>query len=166
MAVGVLFSPPNTRITLRSRQQTGADCYRTSADDRNTTSGSTEMNIWPRRSPGIPSRGFRIVDLRVQTAVFAVSVKPEVVVSGLELVLRDRKWLPPAEILWYSDCNHAPCEGIFCFDSVSITFVHIASAHAYRDQAFLTTVTSNISPCAMGLLSCLSCVSVTLVYCG
>jgi len=30
----------NARITLRSRQQTGAECYMTSADDQNTPSGS------------------------------------------------------------------------------------------------------------------------------
>ena len=38
----------------------------------------------------LSSRGFRIVDLRVQTAVFAVSVKPEVVVCRPEVVLRPR----------------------------------------------------------------------------
>jgi len=59
-----------------------------------------EVNIRRHRSPGVPlpSRGFRIVDLRVQTAVFAVSVKPEVVVSRPEVVLRDRKWLLPAQL--------------------------------------------------------------------
>ena len=36
----------------------------------------------------LPSRGFRIVELRVQTAVFAVLVKPEVVVFHPEVVLR------------------------------------------------------------------------------
>ena len=48
-----------------------------------------EVNIRCRMSPGVqclPSRGFRNVDLRVQTAVFVVSVKPEVVVSGPEVV--------------------------------------------------------------------------------
>jgi len=34
------------------------------------------------------------------------------------------------------------------------------------DVGFLATVTSNGSPCATGPLSCLSCLSVTLVYCG
>jgi len=31
----------NARITLHSRQQTGTECYGTSADNQNTTSGST-----------------------------------------------------------------------------------------------------------------------------
>jgi len=61
----------NAHIALHSRQQTGAECYGTSNNDQNTTSWSI-------------FRGFRIVDLRVQTAVFVVSVKPEV-------VFRDRK---------------------------------------------------------------------------
>jgi len=30
---------------------------------------------------------------------------------------------------------------------MSITFVHVAGVHAYRDQAFSATVTSNSSPC-------------------
>jgi len=38
----------------------------------------------------LPSNGSRIVDLRVQTAVFAVSVKPEVVVCRPEVVLLPR----------------------------------------------------------------------------
>jgi len=46
----------------------------------------------------LASRGFRIVDLRVQTSVFAVSGKPEVVVSRPEVILRDRKWLLPTQI--------------------------------------------------------------------
>jgi len=66
-----LFSPPNARITLRSRQQTGAECYRTSADDRNTT-GSTGSEYSTSQVTGstfLSSRGFCIVDLRVPTAV-------------------------------------------------------------------------------------------------
>ena len=44
----------------------------------------------------LPCRCFRIVDLRIQMAVFVV--KPELVVSRPEVVLQDRKWLPPAQI--------------------------------------------------------------------
>ena len=51
----------------------------------------------------------------------------------------------------YSDSYHAECEGVFCFDSVSI-----AGAHDHRDEAISATV-------AIGPLSCLY---VTLVYCG
>jgi len=91
-----------------------------------------------------------VVDRQVQAAVFEVSVKPEVVVCRPEVVFRDRQWLSPAR---YSDCDHAECEGILCFDSVSITFVHIAGARAYGDQAF-------------ELFVCPVCLSVTLVYCG
>jgi len=58
-------------------------------------SGQREVNIRCRGSPGvlfrrIDNREFQIVDLRVQTTVFAVSVKPEVVVSRPEVVLRPR----------------------------------------------------------------------------
>ena len=61
----------NARIrpTLRSRQQTGAECYRTSADDRNTTSGSTGSEYSTSQVTGsnfLPFRGFRVVDLRRQ----------------------------------------------------------------------------------------------------
>jgi len=63
----------NTPITLRSRQQTVA------ADDLNTTScltGSEYSTSQVTGSTFLSSRrGFRIVDLRVQTAVFVVSVK-------------------------------------------------------------------------------------------
>jgi len=100
--LSVAFFARIARITLRSCQQTGAERYKTSADDRNnTTSGSTGSEYSTLRVTGstfLPSRGFRIVDLQVQTAVFAVSVKPEVVVCRPGLVLRDRKWLFPAEI--------------------------------------------------------------------
>jgi len=100
-SLSVAYFPRSTRITLHSRQQTGAECYGTLADDRNTTSGSMESEYSTSQVTGssfLTDRGFRIVDLRVQTAVFAVSVKPEVVVSRPEVILRDRKWLPPAQI--------------------------------------------------------------------
>jgi len=100
------FRARNALITLRSRQQNGAECYGTSADDPNTTSGSTGNEYSMSQVTGstflpctfLPSRGFRIVDLRVQMAEFVVSIKPEVVVCRLEVVLRDRKWLPPTHI--------------------------------------------------------------------
>ena len=44
------------------------------------------------------------------------------------------------------------------FDSVSITFVHIEGAHAYRDQVFFRQVA--VRPMLWGPLSCLSCMSV------
>jgi len=78
---------------LRSRQQTGAEYYGTSADDRNTTSspmGSEYSTSQVTDRTFLPLTGIRIVDQWVQTAVFAVSVKPDVVVSGPEVVLRPR----------------------------------------------------------------------------
>ena len=54
---------------MRNRQQTGAECYGTSAHDRNTTSGSTGSKRSTSQVTGstfLPSTGFRIVDLRVQ----------------------------------------------------------------------------------------------------
>jgi len=92
----------NVRVTLRSRHLTGAECYGTSADDRNTTSGSTGSEYSTSQVTGstfLPSRGFRVVGLQVQTAVFAVFVKPEVVVFRPEVVLRDQKWHPPTQRL-------------------------------------------------------------------
>jgi len=52
-------------ITLRSRQQTGAECYGTSGDDRNTTSGSMGSDYLTSQVTGstLPlSGGFRIVN--------------------------------------------------------------------------------------------------------
>ena len=49
------------------------------------------------------------------------------------VVLQDRKWLPRPG---YSDSDHAECEGVFCFNSVSITFVQITGAHAYTGPGF------------------------------
>jgi len=89
--------------------------------------------------------------------IFAACVKPEVVVSRPEVDLREWKWLPRPS---YFDSDHAVCEGVFCFDSVSITFVEIADAHANGDQPFWATITSNSSPYAAGPLSCLPCLSV------
>jgi len=41
----------------------------------------------------------------------------------------------------------------FCFDSVSITFVHIAGAHAFRDQFFFGyELLSCLSMCNVGVL--------------
>jgi len=89
VAFGGLFSPVSARITLRSRQKTGAECYGTSANDRNTTSGSTGseyLTSYLTGSTFLSSICFQIVDMRVQTAVFAVSDnKPKVVVSRPEV---------------------------------------------------------------------------------
>jgi len=136
MAVGVLFSTVvcvlRCVVASRLAQNTMG---------RQPTTGillpvQREANIRRRRSPEyffLPFRRFRIVDLRVRTAVFAVSVKPEVVVSRPEVDLRDRSgFLQPR----YSYSDDAKCEGVVSFDSVSITFVHIAGAHVYRDQVF------------------------------
>jgi len=83
--LSVAFFAHNVRISLRSRQQTSA--YGTTADDQNTkfTFGSTGSVYWTSQVSGstlLPShsRGFRNNTLRGQTAVFAVSIKPEVVV--------------------------------------------------------------------------------------
>jgi len=98
MAVGGIFSPVKRvlRCVVASR-------LAQSATGRQPTTGillpvQQEVNIGRRGSPRVLSRGFWIVDLRVQTSVFAVSMKPEVVVCRSEVVLRDRKWLPPAQI--------------------------------------------------------------------
>jgi len=63
----------------------------------------------------------------------------------------------------YSNSDHAEYEGVFCFDAVSITFVHMAGAHA---QAFWATVTSSSSPYAIytGPLSCLSVCNVGVLW--
>ena len=58
----------NVRVTLRSRHLTGAECYGTSADDRNTTSGSTGSEYSTSQVTGstfLPLRGFGFVDLPV-----------------------------------------------------------------------------------------------------
>jgi len=85
MAVGGLLRLSVARIMLRIRQQTGAECYGMSADAQNTTSGLMLTEYSTAQVTGstfLSSRGFWIVDLRVQTAVFAVSIKPEVVLSS------------------------------------------------------------------------------------
>jgi len=114
----------NAHTPLRSHQLTGRECYGTSADDRNTTSCSMRREYLTLKVAGstfLPSRGFWIVDLRVQTAVFAVSIKLELAVSRSEVVLRDRSgFLRPR----YGDSDDAGCEGAFSLDSISITFVH------------------------------------------
>ena len=88
------------RITWRGRPQSDAECYGTLADDQNTISdftGSEYSTSHVAGSTFLVSTGLRIVDLEVQATVFAVYVKPEVVVSRPEGVSGDRKWLPPAE---------------------------------------------------------------------
>ena len=52
-----------------------AECYRTSADDRSATSGSTESEystLQITRSTFLPYKGFRIVDMRVHTGSICV----------------------------------------------------------------------------------------------
>jgi len=68
-----------------------------SATGRQPTTGillsvQREVNIPRHRSPGVLfcRTEVRIVDLRVQTVVFAVLVKPDVVVCRPEVVLRPR----------------------------------------------------------------------------
>jgi len=80
--------------------------------------GKWIFDVAGHRGTFLPYRGFRIVDLRVQTAVFAVSVKPEVVVSRPKVVCETGRGF-----LWprFSDSHQAKCKGVFCFDSVSIT---------------------------------------------
>jgi len=62
---------------------------RSSVDDRNATSGSTGSEYSTSRVTGstfLKSTDRRIVDLEVQMTVFAVYVKPEVVISRPEVV--------------------------------------------------------------------------------
>ena len=71
------ISARNARIRLRSRQQTGTECYGTSAYDRNTTFGSTG-NEQAYSTSQVTGSTFlrtevRIVNLQVQTVVFAFS---------------------------------------------------------------------------------------------
>jgi len=57
---------------LRSRQQTGTECYGTPVDDRNTTSGSTGSEYSTSRVTGstfLPSRGFHIVHLSSDVSI-------------------------------------------------------------------------------------------------
>jgi len=80
----------NARITLSIVASRLVQNATGRTDDWNTTSGSTGSEYSTSQVTGstfLPYRGFRIVDLRVQTAVFVVSVKPEVFVSRPEVVL-------------------------------------------------------------------------------
>ena len=87
-AVGNLFAP-----VMRVLHCVVTSGLATSADDRNTTSCSTGSEYWTShiiKRTFLPSRGFRIVDVRVQTAVLAVSVKPEV--FRTEVALRPSRY--------------------------------------------------------------------------
>ena len=147
----------NARITLRSRKQTCAECYGSSADDRNTIYGSTGSEYSTSQVTGsniLPSRGFQIVDLRVETAAFAVLVKPEVAVFRPEVVLRDRKWFRPAQIQRFRSRR--------VWSSFLFRFcIHYFCAYDGRDRA---TVTRTVRPMLRD--RCPVCLSVTLVYCG
>ena len=68
IAVGGLFLPVMRvlRCVVTTHQQTVAECYGASADDRNTTSGSTGSEYSTSQITGstlLSSRGFRIVEL-------------------------------------------------------------------------------------------------------
>jgi len=75
-------------------------------------------------------------------AIFLLPVWPEMAVGGLfSPVMRllwstESSFARPEVTLWGPDTatDDTECEGVFCFDSVSITFVHVG-AHAYTDQA-------------------------------
>ena len=77
----VLNTNPAISPQTRHRRLLSAKTPGTSANDRNTTSGSTGSQYSTSQVTGstfLPSRDFRIIDLRIHTAVFAISVKPEV----------------------------------------------------------------------------------------
>jgi len=81
MAVGGLFSP-----VMRVLRCVGASRLAQNATGRQPTTailyfrtGSEYSALQVTGSTFLPSRSFPIVDLRVQMAVFALSVKPEVV---------------------------------------------------------------------------------------
>jgi len=150
----------NARITyVRSRQQTG-----TSADNQNTTSGSTGSEYSTSQVTGstfLMSSGFRVVVLQVQRQYLWFP--------------SNRKWLP---LDWksfcetgsgflrprYSNSDHAECEEVFSFDSVSITFVHIASTHALETRLFGRPLQVTVRPMLRDC--CPVCLSVTTVYYG
>jgi len=84
----------------------------------------------------LPTRGFRIVDVLVHTAVFAVSVKPEVVVStGCSFTRPEVASSGPDTATPMMPI--AECEGVFCFDSISMTFVHIWRVHTCIETGLL-----------------------------
>ena len=76
MAVCGLFSP-----VMRVLRCIIASRLAQSAMGRQPTTGSEYAMSQVTGSSFLSSRDFGIVELRVQTALFAVSVKPEVVVS-------------------------------------------------------------------------------------
>jgi len=94
----------------------------------------------------MPSRGFRVVYLRVQTVSVKLEWLPQLACRP-EVVLPDRKWLPPAQIQRPMTPNVkefsllTPYSLLFvprCFFlTPCFCPIHIAGAHAYRDQAFL-----------------------------
>jgi len=105
MTVGGLFSP--VLRVLRCVVASRLDWRRVLRDNSRRPEweyyfGLTESEYSSSQVTGstiLPSRGFRIINLRVQSdGMFVVSVKPEVVVSQPEVVLRDRKWLPSAQV--------------------------------------------------------------------
>jgi len=100
------------------------------------------------------SKGFRVVDLLVLTAVFAVSIKPEVVASSPEVVCETGSGFVRPR---YSDSDHAECEEVFLFRFC----IHYFCAYDGRDRA---TVTRTVRPMLRD--RCPVCLSVTLVYCG
>ena len=153
----------NARITLRIRQETGTECYGASADDRNTTSGSTGCEYSTSRVTGstfLLSRCFRIADLPVQTTVFAVSVKSEMVVSRPEVVLRDRKWIPPA----HTATPITPSMKEFSVSTPSPLLLSIWLAPTRR--LFGRPLQVAVRHMLYIRDRCPVCLSVTLVYCG
>jgi len=137
MAVGGLFSP-----VMRVLRCVGASRLAQNATGRQPTTailyfrtGSEYSASQVTESTFLPSRGFRFVDLRPassdgnicgfrQTGSGCLSTgsslaRPEVASSGPDTAT-----------------PMTPSVKDFSVDSVSMTFVHIAGAHAYRDQAF------------------------------
>jgi len=104
MADGGLFSP-----VMRVLRCVVASRLAQNAMGRQPTTGillpvQREVNIRRRRSPAVlfcSPEAFGLLNYASQTTVglFAVCVKPEVVVSRPEVVFRDRKWLSAAQIL-------------------------------------------------------------------
>ena len=106
-----------------------------------------EMDIRRRRSPGVlfcRLETFGLLICKIKGSICGFRQTGSGCLSTGSDFLQTR----------YSDSDHAECEGVFCFDSVSITFVHMASARAYVGMSCLyrPIVGYCLSVCNVGVL--------------
>ena len=158
----------NARITLRSGQQTGAECYGTSADQITgiLLPDPLNVNIRRRMSHGVlfcRPEAFGLLTCEFRRQYFAVSVKPEVAVSRPEVVLRDRKWLSPTATVI------TPSVKEFSVSSPSPLLFSIYWARTCRpiEACIGRPLQVTVRPMLRDRCpDCHVCLSVTLVFCG